>query len=81
MMRCDAFIDLLDDVLNGCLPSQELDECDNHAANCANCSAYMNSYLVTIKAVRKLRKCDPPSSPQLASFNDQILARLASICG
>jgi hypothetical protein len=81
VIRCDAFIELLDEFLTVSLPSQTLDDCNNHAAHCADCSAYMNSYQTTMKAVRKLGTFEAPLPAQPANFNNQILARLASICG
>ena len=76
-MRCQDFINQLDDYLEGGLTKYSTSQCGQHVATCADCKSYLDSYLLTINLVRNSAMLDLPPEDDVLAFNRRILDALS----
>jgi anti-sigma factor RsiW len=72
-LRCQEFVELVTDYLEGTLPRRERKRMQAHLGDCDGCSAYLEQMRVTIRTLGELppEPADPRTRERLlAAFRD-----------
>jgi anti-sigma factor RsiW len=58
-LRCQEFVELVTDYLDGALPRRERKRVEAHLAGCDGCTAYLQQFRLTIDTLGRVAPAEP----------------------